>query len=516
MPSGVPPETGESTRSGAPKPLVGGGCYSQDVGPSEKILPCNDPKRPEWGILSDLLGQTIAPDAGMEPSPAALRLKQALFEAFGKDPSGFVTKMLHRKGDERSVFTALQREATSYPGGWPALQEEIAARLVAPWDNQDFVIMDAERGSSHHGLAYWAPEQGGLVTYMRSRIKWILADIYRDRAAQGRFVSTEALQALGIDIDEKGALKRGPMDTGGTEREFDGNLVSQTLKHATANVLTAVGRNRREYDLFSRIIGCYQAPEDSPEARAKQLRRLAVTAHEILLQHKAQDPKERERWSALSDDQRKVELKGEETLKRMLRSWDPAAFSFEETFPVSAPEFLALAEKKTPIPKPPPEPLPLAEFVAVERIALQPNGSRMLVAFARAAERFWTARMIDHADLSDPERPDYEYLAFVAGRESEPAPEPPKLYAAIRDMAKAWSELALKSMPERFAGKVVAFRRAIAHYDPAKDGFLSEYLRDSDVWKDPSAPCPLPEVSLMQDELFGDVSPGPEFEPTPG
>ena len=49
-------------------------------------------------------------------------------------------------------------------------------------------------------------------------------------------------------------------------------------------------------------------------------------------------------------------------------------------------------------------------------------------------------------------------------------------------MAKGWAELALKSMPNRFAGSVTAFRRAISQYDPAKDGFLSEYLRDSERW----------------------------------
>ena len=78
------------------------------------------------------------------------------------------------------------------------MQEEIAARLVAPWDGQDFVITDADRGSSYNGLGYWDPAQGGLVTYMRSRIKWILCDIYRDRMAQGLFVSTTPSRRLAL------------------------------------------------------------------------------------------------------------------------------------------------------------------------------------------------------------------------------------------------------------------------------------------------------------------------------
>ena len=498
-----------------PMPFVPPACHSQDVEPPKKILPCNDPNRPEWGILSDLLGEKVAPDPGMEAESAALRLKQSLFEAFGKDPPGFVTKMLHRKGDDRSIFTLLQREAATYPGGWPAMQEEIAARLVAPWDGKDFVITDADRGSSYNGLGYWDPEQGGLVTYIRSRIKWILCDIYRDRMAQGRFVSADALQALGIDIDDKGALKRSPMEIDRGEWENHGNLVTEALRHATANVIAVVGRSRSEYDLFGRMIGCYQAPADSPDARVKQLRHLAVKAHEVLLQHKEQDKEEQKRWRELSPEQKRLEIEANETLKKLFRSWDPAAYSFEETFPLSSKEFIAFAERKSPVLRPADPPIPLAEFVAVERIALQPSGSRVLVAFARAAERFWSARITSDADLSDPERPDYEYLAFVAGRESEPAPTPPKLYAAISDMAKGWAELALKSMPNRFAGSVTAFRRAISQYDPAKDGFLSEYLRDSEVWKDPSAPCPLPEMTLMQQELFGELSPGQEFEPTP-
>src|SRR5580658_1330070 len=41
----------------SPTGLTQAGCYSQRVETSEKIFPCNDPKRPEWGILSALLGR---------------------------------------------------------------------------------------------------------------------------------------------------------------------------------------------------------------------------------------------------------------------------------------------------------------------------------------------------------------------------------------------------------------------------------------------------------------------------
>ncbi len=470
------------------------------------LLPCNDPLRPEWGILSDLLGKPVAPEADMTLADAARRMKENVFEAFGRDSGGFVVKMLHRKGDDHSRFITLQREATSYPGGWPALRDEIAQRLIAPMDGKQVVITDEERGSSYNALGWWNPEKGGLVPYMRQRIKWVMDAIGRERALHAPNISLEALHDVGVDIDESGSIVHMEIT-----RDHDGMSALQAsssdwqtwpegqmrgieaaIRRAQAGGAAMVGRFRMEYALFSHMIGSEVVPADSPAARTHQLRELAITAHRLVR-------------GGLGDP---------ETEKRLL-AWNPAAVSFSHTFPGLSAEFEKYAKAgNTPARGREAVPMPVAEFIAVERISLESDGSARLVRLARAAQRFWSAHAANEGDLATPNRPDYEYLAVVTGHEMKADAPAPELFSSIREMAQEWAEAAVRESGGKLAGRVTALRRAVATYEPAKDGYLGEYLRDPEVWKDPSAPSPLPEVTVMQAELFGEAAFGPAHEPT--
>jgi hypothetical protein len=103
----------------------------------------------------------------------------------------------------------------------------------------------------------------------------------------------------------------------------------------------------------------------------------------------------------------------------------------------------------------------------------------------------------------------------VTGREIETDPSSLRLFAAIRTMAQEWADVAVRLAEGRLAGRVTALRRAVGCYDPGKDGYLGEYLRDPEVWKDPANPCPLPEAQVIQRELsFSEPSPVSWAEPT--
>lgn len=432
----------------------------------------------------------------MSPADAARRMRETVFEAFGRDAGGFVVKMLHRKGDDYSRFAMLQREAASYPGGWPALRDEIAQRLIAPMDGTEPVITDAERGSSYNALGWWNPEKGGLVPYMRQRIKWVMDDIHRERAAHAAFVSVEALHDVGIDIDESGRMVHmeivrdhdgvTPLVINGSDWQPwpDGQRqgIEAAMRRAQASGAAVVTRHRAEYNLFTQVLGSEVVPADSPAARVHQLRELAITAHRLVR-------------GGLGDP---------ETEKRLL-AWNPAAVSFSHTFPGLSVAFEKYAETHSAsVHEREAVPMPAAEWVAVERISLEPDGGARLVRLARAAQRFWSAHAASDADLATPNRPDYEYLAIVTGREPKSDATAVEVFTSIREMAHDWAEAAVRESGGKLAGRVGALRRAVADYDPAHDGYFGEYLRDPAVWKDPAEPTPLPEVAVMQAELFGE------------
>ncbi len=443
----------------------------------------------------------------MTPAAAARQMKETLFEAFGRDSGGFVVKMLHRKGDERSRFMALQREAANYPGGWPALRDEIAQRLIAPMDGKEPVITDAERGSSYNALGWWDPEKGGLVPYMRQRIKWVMDAIGRERATQGAFVSMEVLHDIGIDIDESGRMVHMEIVrdhdgmtplviTGGDWQPWpEGQTrgIEAAMRRAQAGSLSMVGRHRAEYALFSRVLGSEIVAADSPAARVHQLRELAIEAHRLVR-------------GGL----------GEPEMEKRLLAWNPAAVSFSHTFPGLTTALEKYAEASKPRREREAVPMPAAEFAAVERMALEPDGNTRLVRLARAAQIFWTAHATSEADLATPTRPDYEYLAIATAREIKSDATPPELVTSICEMAHQWAEAAVHESGGKLAGRITALRRAVASYDPARDGYLGEYLRDPAVWKDPAAPAPLPDIAVMQAELFGEPMAASAPEPDVG
>ena len=345
----------------------------------------------------------------MAPADAARRMKETVFEAFGRDSGGFVVKMLHRTGDDHSRFVALQGEAASYPGGWPALRDEIAQRLIAPMDGRAVVITDEERGSSYNALGWWNPEKGGLVPYMRQRITWVMDAIGRERALHAPNISLEALHDVGIDIDESGRIVHmeimrdhdgmSPLQVSGGDWQPwpDGQMrgIEAAIRRAQAGGAASVGRFRKEYTLFSHVIGSEVVPADSPGGRAHQLRELAITAHRLVR-------------GGLGDP---------ETETRLL-AWNPAAVSFTHTFPGLSATFEKYAEThRAPVHGREAVPIPAAEFVAVERLSLEPDGSSRLVRLARVAQRFWSAHATNEGDLATPNRPDYEYLTLVTARE---------------------------------------------------------------------------------------------------
>jgi hypothetical protein len=457
------------------------------------LLPCNDPRRNEWGIFSDLLGRDIGPPHDAAPEVAATLMKTTLFEAFARDPGGFVVKMLHRRGESGSAFSTLQREAATYPGGWPAMRDEIADRLVAPMDGKERLITDESRGSSYDALAYWQPAQGGLVTYMRHRIQWTVQAMRREQVTFAQtLVSLEALQSVGIDISEDGRVIRHMDELRHWPEGGAGDAVS-LMGRLPPGASAGVGRFRREYALFGGVLGCAVDPADSPAARVGQLRELAVTAFRV------------ERGGI-----------GDPEMERRIVAWDPAAASFRHTFPSLTATYEKYVESRTEyLPRQEAVPVPPAELEAVERLSGEADGGGKLVRLARAARRFWSAKAVNDADLSNPQRPDYEYLALVTGHEVETDPPSVRLFGSIRAMAQEWADVAVRLAEGRLAGRVTALKRAVVSYDPAKDGYLGEYLRDPEVWKDPARPCPLPEAHVVQHELFfGEPSPISWAEPT--
>lgn len=165
-----------------------------------KLLPCNSPQRPEWTVLSRMLGRPVFPDPKESEASSSARMQRLLVEAYGKDPKGLVAVSTHRKGQySNSWLCKLFGDMENSPAAMQDFFETVSSRLLLPEDGRDRQVSrsNAEKGkgSSYRMLEYWEPAKMGMIPYLRARIGHILTEVGSERAeANRRLVSVGRLQ----------------------------------------------------------------------------------------------------------------------------------------------------------------------------------------------------------------------------------------------------------------------------------------------------------------------------------
>ncbi len=231
---------------------------------SGRLLPPNDPARPDWGFFRDLLGRTIAipPDE----SQARTLLRELLIEAISTRPyhllrmvTGTPTMQgklaalaLHYRGrgagttvlPSAGVEDSGLREGAANDRHFRAAQDYILSRLWVRGFQRDGSRILPRKGvyrdlktSSHEPIMAWLPERAGVVPYLKANIDYVLRHFYELNGAEHAAISLDRLRAHESEISPDG-----------WKREIDLTEDGELVFAARGGIAAAGGRKVALFD----------------------------------------------------------------------------------------------------------------------------------------------------------------------------------------------------------------------------------------------------------------------------
>jgi hypothetical protein len=260
-----------------------------------------DPKeidRIEYDIFEKLLGRNIK--HGKTPTEVHQHLHALAEEAFHKDPHNFVNLLAWKKIQNLNKF-----------------QQSGERQKKQDLDYIVSHLMVSENGHlknpSSQPLTNWNPARGGIVTYVRKQIDWIISELLTEKT--GGFnraensLSLEELNEKGIKLGEDGSFRKSSIPHpesihsrietnlidhfngkkfGGTfldqdeETEFqESEIAPSKLAHLgkkiTTKGVTLAGQNRNDMAFFRKELSL--SAEDSILPTLKLLRKKTLRAH---------------------------------------------------------------------------------------------------------------------------------------------------------------------------------------------------------------------------------------------
>jgi hypothetical protein len=469
---------------------------------AQNILPPNHPDRPEWGILTRLTRrEQPLYRRGMTVEDASATMKGALEQAWLERPREVLAACDGKR------LAMLAKENAKRPSEFQKTIDFIQERLwLNTADGAEPRALDPGRGSSAYGIRYWNPEAGGLASYMKARVGWILNDYAELKSVEGQTTSLDKLTEGGLEIATDRTFVR-PLRSSSTEIDHDAGEGSDEPPEPAASVpdlaksaqsstpdvdavvygpekdstegevLAAANRqrleafsrqhsiltspNRGEFGFFATALGRVIEPASAPEDRFEQLKELAYEVLETV-------------GKDLPDRNDVVED---------LKSWTPDSRSFFQSFP-DVTEFVidTLARPEL---WGGPEPVTRDAADVSRLLGLTPPEMRSPGQLDLAASAFesvteahrvlrvsdmWNATATPEM-LNSPERPDYQFLCEVTKTPIDESLSPQELHASLKTLAHKWNEQACSNDTLRSLLDI-----SINKWDPGVDGYLGEVV----------------------------------------
>ena len=165
----------------------------------------NDTQRPDFGILSDLLGEEVPFSEDLDTAVASL--KKGLLDVYQRNPKGLVlaSSAMKRTGKSGSKSLAFMSE----PGAEVDHDEFMSFVIARLWNRNKSGrekvhkrLKDAEVYSSNAILSY-DPEKSGVLPHINARVGYIVKSYFNEKSLeQSGDVSLDSLQEKGLELNQ--------------------------------------------------------------------------------------------------------------------------------------------------------------------------------------------------------------------------------------------------------------------------------------------------------------------------
>lgn len=479
-----------------------------------KILPPNDPRRPDWAILGRLTRQEQIYRDGLTVEEASELMRQSLVDAWLARPEEVLVACASQK------LAARSKEYASTPSRAHQMMEFLKERMWMTTEDGQTPPMRGSTGiSSAAAILYWRPAESGVVSYIKARVNWLLVDFDKALVEQGKSVSLEGLHEKGADLASTGEFVRRAKhempadDVDPTERHLDGGDLyeqraalmqqrqgellpsgAESVTHSPADEEAAIhatakrdrlaslsapqkadvdleSPTRNEYAFFSNALDQFIDPAPSPEDRAIQIRRIALQCF----------------------DKHCADIEAATDIRKEIEEWDAAKKSFFQQFPdvaeqviekVTSPHLSAKVDGPQAKPDAPTvskDAEIASQLLGYSGIETSPEDldrrASPIEERARAEKALRLVSMWGEKSnpefLESPDRPDYQFLCEQLDIDPNPELTPKELHGTLRGLAVQW----LQTVPRGDVLPPASLKKAIEHWDPSS-GFLNEIIME--------------------------------------
>ena len=214
------------------------------------ILPPNNPKRPDWGILSDSLGLPSheKPAEGSTPAQAAAQMRALLFSCL-KTTETYDAIIMKCAG---AVIAARTKEDTAAKANFAELMAFIRSRL---WnrraDGTKTISKLGREHSSNDIISAWNPEAGGIGKYISVNVANILNRDWKSATMEisdSRKVSLEVLADKGRHLSTTGRFYDAETAEGGQYEATEYVEADESLER-TSQILSASQKRQISEDI---------------------------------------------------------------------------------------------------------------------------------------------------------------------------------------------------------------------------------------------------------------------------
>lgn len=148
--------------------------------------------RPEYPIFEKMLGRPIV--RATTPEGVHRQIKELLIETYEKKPEDLVK--VAAAAQMKSLWNSMGNRAADIEESFSYVVNHLHERR----DSGISAKAKTARGSSTRIINYYDPARGGMISYLKQGIAWIITDYLTEKSRNGKTISLNALEEKGLTL----------------------------------------------------------------------------------------------------------------------------------------------------------------------------------------------------------------------------------------------------------------------------------------------------------------------------